>query len=307
MLKLFYIYKNKNKKMKLALKNTLLNFPSIDLNWLNASASYLKRKDRKFLLTEKQLIEVLWDLPNIYQVLDIDNKRIFSYDNVYMDTQDYLFYNQHENKVKSRTKVRTRLYQDANLAFFEYKQKENGITKKYRYQFPFLEHGTMTKGKKRFFDWVYQSSYEEKTPVISPAIRTRYNRLTLVATDGSERLTIDFNIRVQDIRNKKSREKHLKNLVILESKSMWDTCRSVELMKKKWFKRAKWCSKYSLWVVYSGLADKWETFENTVRMIKKIRMEFINNRRRRPAKENIETQLLDNNFKTVKLSEVISK
>jgi hypothetical protein len=219
--------------MKLALKNKLLNFPSIDLTELNAHASYMKRKDRKYLLTEKQLIEVLNELPKSYQVLDIKGKRIFSYDNVYMDTLDYKFYTQHQNKLKNRTKVRTRLYEDANLAFFEYKQKEKGITKKYRYEFPFLEHGTMTKGKKRFFDGVYQSNYEEQTPTISPAIRTRYNRLTLVAKDGTERLTIDFNVRVQDVRSSKSREKHLKNLVIVESKSMGGTCKSVNLMKKK--------------------------------------------------------------------------
>ena len=145
--------------MKVALKNKLLSFPSINLSELNAQASYLKRKDTKYLLTEKQLIKVLNDLPTDFQVLDIDSKRIFSYDNVYMDTIDYMFYNQHENKEKLRTKVRTRLYEDSHLAFFEYKEKENGITKKYRYEFPFLEHGTMTKGKKRFFDGVYQSNY----------------------------------------------------------------------------------------------------------------------------------------------------
>jgi hypothetical protein len=42
-----------------------------------------------------------------------------------MDTEDYLFYNQHQKKEKSRTKVRTRYYIDSNLAFFEYKQKDN--------------------------------------------------------------------------------------------------------------------------------------------------------------------------------------
>ncbi len=290
--------------MKLALKNKLFSFPSIDLVGLNASASYLKRKDRKFLLTEKQLLEFLDELPEMYEILEIDKKRIFSYDNVYMDTDDYLFYNQHENKVKSRTKVRTRFYQDSKLAFFEYKQKEDGVTKKYRYQFPFLEHGTMTKWKKRFFDGVYQSNYEQKTPEISPSIRTRYNRLTLVAIDWEERLTIDFNIRVQDIRNRASKEKHLQNLVILESKSMSSTCRSVELMKKNWFKRAHGCSKYSLWVVYSGLAERWKTFENTVEKIKTIRMEFINSRSRKPAVKNLERQL-DNNFQTTKITEVI--
>jgi hypothetical protein len=99
-----------------------------------------------------------------------------------MDTADYFFYNQHQDKHNSRTKIRTRFYEDARLAFFEYKQKENGITRKFRYQFPYEEHGTMTKGKKRFFEGVWQSVYEgKKVPEISPAINTKYKRITLVS------------------------------------------------------------------------------------------------------------------------------
>lgn len=136
-----------------ALLNKLSGFSAINLTELNATASYLKRIDRKFLLTEKQFLEILADLSDDFKALEIDGKRVFLYDNVYMDTNDYLFYNQHQNKVPSRTKIRTRHYTDAgDLAFFEYKQKENGVTKKFRYQFPASEHGTMTKGKKRFFE-----------------------------------------------------------------------------------------------------------------------------------------------------------
>ncbi|MDR2640553.1 MAG: hypothetical protein LBC61_04500 [Candidatus Peribacteria bacterium] len=42
-----------------------------------------------------------------------------------MDTNDYLFYNQHQNKLNSRVKVRTRFYVDSNLALFEFKYKLN--------------------------------------------------------------------------------------------------------------------------------------------------------------------------------------
>ncbi|MDP3381196.1 MAG: VTC domain-containing protein [bacterium] len=48
---------------------------------------------------------------------------MFSYDNIYMDSDEYLFYNQHQDKKNSRTKVRTRYYLDSNTAYFEYKQK----------------------------------------------------------------------------------------------------------------------------------------------------------------------------------------
>jgi hypothetical protein len=93
------------------------------LSELNTTASYLKRIDTKFLLNGKQFAEILDDLNKDFVVLEIKGKKIFSYDNVYMDTEDYLFYNQHQDRKESRTKVRTRYYIDSNLAFFEYKQK----------------------------------------------------------------------------------------------------------------------------------------------------------------------------------------
>ncbi|QFR38888.1 polyphosphate polymerase domain-containing protein [Candidatus Gracilibacteria bacterium 28_42_T64] len=254
----------------------LNNFSSITLTELNASASFLKRIDRKFLLTGKQFSEVLEELKENFQVLQIVDKKVFSYDNVYMDTDDYFFYNQHENKQKARTKVRTRLYKDSDLAFFEYKQKENGITSKYRYEFPSDEHGKMTKGKKRFFEGVWQSMYDStvKVPKIFPAIKTRYKRITLVDRLGGERLTIDFDIRTLDLRDEDASETNLKNLVIIESKSLETNCKSLEIMEKHGFKQAKSCSKYSLGVVYSGLAKKYNTFKDTMKEIENIKNEM---------------------------------
>jgi len=57
-----------------------------------------------------------------------------------MDTPEYSFYNAHQNKAKSRVKVRTRLYKDSHLSFFEFKQKQKGVTRKFRYQIPVEEH-----------------------------------------------------------------------------------------------------------------------------------------------------------------------
>jgi len=273
------------------------------LTELNATASYLKRIDRKFLMTEKQFLDILWYLSADFKALEINGKRVFLYDNVYMDTDDYLFYNQHQNKLESRTKVRTRHYTDAgDLAFFEYKQKEDGVTKKFRYQFPAEEHGTMTKWKKRFFDGVFQSMYNEKTPHISPAMRTKYNRLTLVSATWEERLTIDFNISVKDLRSKKAKNIKLENLVIIESKSLSDNCKSLDIMKSHSIDRASSCSKYSLWVVYSGLAEKWSKFQKTMDKIKEIRMELSKNRRNASTKKIEKT--LSNHFKKTSLKQV---
>lgn len=288
--------------MSATLQSKLQNFTAINLTELNATASFLKRIDRKFLITEQKLHEILTDLQSDFQALEIGGKRIFSYDNVYMDTNDYHFYNQHENRINGRTKIRTRLYTDSNMAFFEYKQKEDWVTKKFRYQFPTDEHGLMTKGKIRFFEGVYQSLYNTPAPKITPAINTKYKRLTLVNKDGSERLTIDFNISTKDLRGASATKTELKNLVIIESKSMSENCKSAEIMKKHAITQAKACSKYSLGVVYSGLAEKWDTFKNTMEQIALIRVESTNNRKRQPSPSLKKT--LNSTFTTKSLEEV---
>jgi len=291
-------------KMASDINSKLINFSSINLTQLNATSSFLKRIDRKYLVTIEQLKNILKDLKNDFQVLEINEKRVFSYDNVYMDTPDYLFYNQHQNKEKSRTKIRTRLYKDSDLAFFEYKQKEDWITKKFRYQFHCEEHGEMTKGKKRFFEWVWQSMYfGEKAPKITPAIRTNYNRLTLVSKRGEERLTIDFNIETSDLRNLKSKKTKLENLVIIESKSMSKKCFSSDIMKAHHINEASSCSKYSLWVVYSGLAEKWSTFKKTMKKIKEIRIETTKNRTRKTSLKKV-TKNIEHNFKKTSLETI---
>ena len=267
--------------MKSSYNSKLIKFSTLNLTELNATASYLKRIDTKFLLNWKQFSDVLDDLKKDYQVLEIKGKKIFSYDNVYMDTDDYMFYNQHQNKEAFRTKIRTRYYVDSNLAFFEFKQKKDWITSKYRYEFPGEEHGFMTKWKKRFFEWVWQSTYDwEKAPKITPAIRTTYKRITLVSKNSSERLTIDFDIKTLDLRWENTSEVDLKNLVIIESKSLNTKCNSNKIMKKHKIKKATSCSKYSLGVVYSGLAKKFDTFKETMQQIKEIRLDTLKNRKR---------------------------
>ena len=271
------------------LNKNLKKFKAISLSELNATASFLKRIDRKYLLTYNQFLEILPELKNDFKVLEIDWKKVFNYDNVYMDTADYLFYKQHQNKLKSRTKVRTRYYVDSNLAFFEFKQKVNWVTSKYRYEFPSEEHGFMTKGKKRFFDWVWQAMYngKVKTPSISPAIKTNYKRITMVSNTGDERMTIDFNVKALDLRKSKSEIVDLKNLIIIESKSLKKECIATKIMSEKNISEAKSCSKYSLWVVYSGLTEKFTTFADTMEKIKEIRMETIKSAKRETKLENL--------------------
>jgi len=141
-------------------------FAPITLTQLNAQAAFLDRIDTKFVVSEDELIFLIEELKKDFYVLDINGKSVFEYDSIYMDTEDYLFYNQHQDKkVKSRTKVRTREYVDSGIAFFEYKQKQGKTIRKFRYQSDLAEHGKMTSEWEKFFQGLYMSFYDgQKTP-----------------------------------------------------------------------------------------------------------------------------------------------
>jgi len=110
--------------MKRDLLRILQDFPKIDLNQLNASARFMERIENKYIVNNEQLQEFFKKAGDQYYVLQINNNIIFSYENMYMDTQDYHFYHEHEHKKHKRIKLRTRKYVDNKQVFFEYKQKE---------------------------------------------------------------------------------------------------------------------------------------------------------------------------------------
>lgn len=264
-------------KMKADLKSKLKDFAPISLTQLNSSASFLDRIEKKYLISQEQLKSVLKELQEDFYVLEINGQSVFTYDNVYMDTENYMFYKQHqewtkdENGKKSRTKIRTRLYTDSNMAFFEYKQKEWETIRKFRYEFPAEEHGTMTKWKTRFFEWVYMSFYGHLPEKITPALNTNYNRMTLCSKDNGERVTIDFNIKTNDLRDSKAKSVSIENAVILESKSMSESCASHKVMEKLWIETASSCSKYCLWLIYGWIEwGKWK-FKKTMKQIKEMK------------------------------------
>lgn len=107
-----------------SLLSLLQSFDPISLDELNATMGLMERVETKYLVSFKDLTRILKSLTKYYFVLSIKNNSVFTYDNIYMDTSDYLFFQQHETGEKSRMKVRTRHYVDSNIAFFECKQKK---------------------------------------------------------------------------------------------------------------------------------------------------------------------------------------
>jgi len=242
-------------------------FSPISLTELNATASFLDRIDTKYLMTEQKFMDVIKDMKEDFFVLEIGGKSVFEYDSIYMDTEGYDFYFDHQNKSALRSKVRTRKYIDSNIAFFEYKQKEGKLLRKFRFEMDTKDHGKMTEAAQKFYEEIYGNFYgEEKPKKIFPSLITHCNRLTLCSKDSAERVTIDFNIWTEDLREEK-KKKEFHNAVIVESKSSTADGKIAKIMAKNKVEKASGCSKYCLGLLYTGIFKNPGKFEDTMKKL----------------------------------------
>ena len=254
---------------------TLSGFAPISLEQLNSTVEFLDRIDVKYLVHISELPSIIAEMKERFYLLTIKDRSIFSYDNVYMDTKDLMFYNQHEAGSADRTKVRTRLYTDSDLAFVEYKQKVGKTIRKFRYQSEPKDHGKMTMESARYVEGIYHSLYNESLKqLLFPALHNNYQRCTLCSKNNDERVTIDFNIEFSNSRatDEEGKKMHsLDNLVIIESKSTNTSCFSHEVMAKHGCKPATGCSKYCLGLYYLGQVDSWNSFQESIDTIEAIK------------------------------------
>ena len=256
---------------KSELTSKLKEFTTISLEQLNASMSFLERIEAKYLLSLNHLDKILEAFQDKFYVLNINDVSVFSYDNIYMDTKDYLFYKQHEQGEIQRIKVRTRHYVDSgDLVYFEFKLKEGGLLRKFRYPCGLEGHGLMTRDAQRFYTSLCQSlSLSYSKEAIFPSVQTRCKRITLCSKTSDERVTIDFDVELNDLRDKSGRWIKLGNVAILESKSTSEKCYSSKVMKKLHIKEASGCSKYCLGVYYFGRMQSHDRFAKTIKFIDK--------------------------------------
>lgn len=167
-------------------------FAPISLETLNAKAEMMDRLDNKYILPGHQLRHVLQALTDSFDVLEIDGKRAFFYSTCYFDDAERRGYYDHHQRRRKRCKVRVRHYVDAGLSFLEVKlneQRASTAKRRMRIDKPLTALDARCMD---FVDTCYRNSYDEAfLKTLQPAIRIQYLRITLVARDGGERLTID--------------------------------------------------------------------------------------------------------------------
>ncbi|MBX7154583.1 MAG: polyphosphate polymerase domain-containing protein [Bacteriodetes bacterium] len=175
--------------IKQSYNNALAGFAPIRLAQMD-SVKLMNRVDTKFIFHDSLLREVLLDVRDDYSVLEIDGKRIFGYESAYLDTPEFAFYKQHHNGKPRRIKLRYRTYKDSGDVFFEVKKRRNPLrTHKHRV---LLEDVTESIGEteQNFLADCAVLGYGE----LEHKLSVEYNRITLVANDGIERVTIDVGL-----------------------------------------------------------------------------------------------------------------
>lgn len=194
--------------MNKEIQNMINDFSSISLAEMDG-VSLMKRTDTKFVIHEKNLLEILNVIGDSYKVLEINENRIMTYSSLYFDTASCKFYNDHHNGKVNRTKVRIRKYVDSNLCFLEIKQKDGkGNTEKSRVEINDFET-TLSESSKDFISNTTNQDFK-----LRPIIWNRFRRITLVNNKVKERLTIDLNLSFKNDISKKI----FRDLVVVEVK-----------------------------------------------------------------------------------------
>jgi hypothetical protein len=177
------------------------------------------RIDNKYVLTAEQLSAVLPLINRHYKVLEIDGCKIFSYENNYFDTKDLQFYYDHHNGYGNRLKVRGRKYKETDTSFFEIKRKEKiDRTAKTRERTTNLI-SEIDEAKKK----TIQSFSRKHIADLEIILNNKFNRITFVNTEQSERMTLDFNIQYSD----GAQEKTFSDFYVLEIKQPKSNGRSI--------------------------------------------------------------------------------
>lgn len=178
--------------MDKSITDCLEKFGPISLDSLNGKAEMLERIDNKYIMPAEQLLPALEALKEIFDVLDIEGQRVFSYATRYFDDPELRGYYDHHQRRRKRVKARVRQYLDAGFSYLEVKVNEQrSMTAKRRMKIgsplQSLDEPCMD-----FVRTCYRDCYgDELHKEFEPVILIEYQRITLVAKEGGERLTID--------------------------------------------------------------------------------------------------------------------
>src|SRR4051812_20418030 len=167
------------------------SFQPIDLETLDELAALRRRVDNKYVVAADRVAEALEALRGDHRALEIDGRRAFGYESVYLDTPGFDAFHAHVEDRRPRHKVRTRLYVDSGDCVLEVKVKDaRGETAKEQREHDPARRERLDDDGRAFVEGVLG----EPAGALAAALTTRFRRSTLAQVDGAERVTVDVDL-----------------------------------------------------------------------------------------------------------------
>lgn len=242
------------------------SFSPISLEQLNATAEMMARIDNKYVVQSDDLLALIPKLSESFDILDIEDQRAFTYDTRYFDDAICSAYYEHHQGRRRGFKVRARQYVDAGLCFLEVKVKgRRGQTEKYRMPYDTDALVGLTPEAADFAKTTYSRQYDKPFLYdLGPSLDVRYQRITLVAKAGGERMTIDTDLSFQ---SKDFAVATGTRVFIVETKSANGRGLADKLLRAQGERPTKRCSKYCLGMAVTGRVSKYNRFLPTLRKL----------------------------------------
>ena len=247
------------------LSNILEHFSSISLEEMQ-SVKLMNRVDTKFIVPRALLPQILIHLTDHYYVQTNGNRRLAHYNTLYYDTSDVVMYHTHHNRKLNRQKLRARIYCDTNEGFCEIKTKNNkGRTRKKRVEIPTdIFYDMLSDNMAHKF---VQSKLWYNPDTLIPQVENHFQRITLVNSNHSERLTIDTAIQFTNHQTGLSAD--LPYLVIIELKQDGNVPSFFKNLMLDLRVKPKRISKYCLGTILTNPSVKSNRFKRKLRYIEK--------------------------------------
>lgn len=241
-------------------------FAAIGLDQLNARAAMLERLDNKYIVSRAILDQAAPVFAAAFEVLEIDGLRAFTYDTCYFDDAAQRSYFDHHQGRRRRCKVRVRKYRDAGLCFVEVKLKDKrGVTVKRRLPYDGDMFRVLDSDALAHVNASYQALYGEAFPHdLGPTIEMHYQRVTLVARQGGERMTIDSN--VEFVAGNRQR-RISPDLFVVETKSARGNGLADKVLRTCHLHPVPGCSKYCVGMAALGKVGRVNRFLPALRLL----------------------------------------
>jgi hypothetical protein len=241
-----------------SIATSLSTFGTISLDGLNSKAAMLERLDQKYIIPAARLRPAFDAFRDIFDVLEIGGKRAFTYATRYFDDPEQRGYYDHHQGRRKRCKVRVRNYVDAGFSYLEVKLKDKRdvtVKKRLRVAGP-LEQ--LDETCTAFIDRCHNEIYG--VPLgrpLHPVIGMQYERITLVAKEGGERMTIDT--RLDFFAGDLAREVS-PDMFIVETKSAKGNGIADAILRSLHVHPTERCSKYCIGMAALGQVNRANRF-----------------------------------------------